>query len=56
LSDYSEWDEYYKNYPLADLGWELGRPRPILVEYFKEGLIPNGKVLDLCCGAGTNLL
>ena len=56
MSDYSEWDEYYKNYPLADLGWELGRPRPILVEYFKEGFIPNGKVLDLCCGAGTNLL
>jgi 2-polyprenyl-3-methyl-5-hydroxy-6-metoxy-1,4-benzoquinol methylase len=56
MSGYSEWDEYYKTYPLSNLGWELGKPRPILVEYIKKGLIQKGKALDLCCGAGTNTL
>jgi 2-polyprenyl-3-methyl-5-hydroxy-6-metoxy-1,4-benzoquinol methylase len=36
------------------LGWELGRPRPILVEFVEKGLIKKGKALDICCGAGTN--
>lgn len=55
MSNYQEWDQYYREYPLTELGWELGRPRPILVEYMEEGLLPNrGKALDLCCGAGTN--
>ena len=55
MSDYSEWDRYYREYPLEELGWELGRPRPILVEYLQKGLVPKGgKALDLCCGAGTN--
>jgi SAM-dependent methyltransferase len=53
-SNYSEWDEFYRNYPLEELGWELGKPRPILVEYVESGLIPKGKALDTCCGAGTN--
>lgn len=51
---YSEWDQYYRVYPLEELGWELGKPRPILVEYLNAGLIPKGRVLDTCCGAGTN--
>ena len=51
---YSEWDEYYKEYPLNELGWELGKPRPLLVEFVEKGLIKNGRALDLCCGAGTN--
>jgi 2-polyprenyl-3-methyl-5-hydroxy-6-metoxy-1,4-benzoquinol methylase len=55
-SDYREWDEVYRNYPLDELGWELGKPRPILVEYMEKGLLPKGKVLDLCCGAGTNTI
>jgi len=54
LSDYREWDQYYRNYPLEELGWELGKPRAILVEYLEKGLLPKGKALDLCCGAGTN--
>ena len=55
MSDYTEWDEYYRQYPLEELGWELGKPRPILVEYMEKGLImPRGKALDICCGAGTN--
>ncbi|MCW3995547.1 MAG: class I SAM-dependent methyltransferase [Candidatus Bathyarchaeota archaeon] len=54
MSNYRQWDEYYREYPLEDLGWELGKPRPILVEYVEKGLIPKGKALDICCGAGTN--
>ena len=55
MSDYTEWDEYYRQYPLEELGWELGKPRPILIEYMEKGLIiPTGKALDICCGAGTN--
>jgi ubiquinone/menaquinone biosynthesis C-methylase UbiE len=53
-SNYREWDEYYQKYPLDELGWELGKPRPLLVEYVKKGLVKKGKALDLCCGAGTN--
>ena len=57
MLNYSEWDEYYKSYPLDRLGWELGRPRPILVEYLQKGFLPiKGKALDLCCGAGTNTI
>ncbi len=56
-SHYSEWDDIYRNYPLEELGWELGKPRPILVEYMEKGLLPKaGKALDLCCGAGTNTI
>ena len=55
-SDYADWDEYYRKYPLGELGWELGKPRPILVEFFEKGLIKKGKALDLCCGAGTNTI
>jgi len=53
-SDYEEWDEIYRKYPLESLGWELGRPRPILVEFVEKGLVKKGKALDICCGAGTN--
>jgi 2-polyprenyl-3-methyl-5-hydroxy-6-metoxy-1,4-benzoquinol methylase len=53
-SDYDEWDEIYRKQPLEALGWELGRPRPILVEFVEKELIKKGKALDICCGAGTN--
>jgi ubiquinone/menaquinone biosynthesis C-methylase UbiE len=53
-SDYDEWDQIYRKYPLESWGWELGRPRPILVEFIEKGLIKKGKALDICCGAGTN--
>jgi ubiquinone/menaquinone biosynthesis C-methylase UbiE len=53
-SDYEEWDEIYRKYPLESLGWELGRPRPLLVEFVEKGLVKKGKTLDICCGAGTN--
>jgi ubiquinone/menaquinone biosynthesis C-methylase UbiE len=54
MGAYEEWDLVYRNYPLEELGWELGKPRPILVDYLRAGLLPKGKVLDICCGAGTN--
>jgi 2-polyprenyl-3-methyl-5-hydroxy-6-metoxy-1,4-benzoquinol methylase len=54
MTDYREWDGVYRDYPLEDLGWELGKPRPILVEYLQQGLLPKGQTLDICCGAGTN--
>jgi hypothetical protein len=36
-SNYAEWDEYYRKYHLEELGWELGKPRPILVEFLEKG-------------------
>lgn len=53
-SNYDEWDQIYRRYRLESLGWELGKPRPVLVEFVEKGLIKKGKTLDLCCGAGTN--
>jgi ubiquinone/menaquinone biosynthesis C-methylase UbiE len=50
----NEWEQTYRNYPLSELGWELGKPRQILVEYVEEGVVKKGKALDICCGAGTN--
>ena len=55
-SSYKEWDQIYRKYPLEELGWELGKPRPILVELVEKGLIRKGKALDICCGAGTNTI
>lgn len=54
MSEYGVWDKYYRSYPLKELGWELGKPRPILLQYTQKHLLPKGKTLDLCCGAGTN--
>jgi ubiquinone/menaquinone biosynthesis C-methylase UbiE len=53
-SEYDEWDQIYRKYPLESLGWELGRPRQVLVEFVEKGLVKKGKALDVCCGAGTN--
>jgi 2-polyprenyl-3-methyl-5-hydroxy-6-metoxy-1,4-benzoquinol methylase len=55
-SNYSEWDEIYRRYPLEELGWELDKPRPILVEVIEKGLVKKGKALDICCGVGTNTI
>jgi len=53
-SGYKEWDQIYREYPLEELGLELGKSRPILVEAIERGLLKKGKTLDICCGAGTN--
>lgn len=53
-SSYRSWDRVYHEYPLGELPWELGKPRPVLVQLIEEGLVKPGKTLDICCGAGTN--
>lgn len=53
-SDYRDWDRVYREYPLAELPWELGKPRKNLVDLVESGQIKPGKALDICCGAGTN--
>ncbi|MFB3888528.1 MAG: methyltransferase domain-containing protein [Candidatus Bathyarchaeia archaeon] len=53
-SGYGEWDEVYRLYPSTAWGWELGKPRPVLVEFVEKGRVRKGRALDLCCGAGTN--
>jgi len=53
-SYYDKWNKIYRNYPLSSLGWELNRPGLILIEFIKKGLIKKGKMLDICCGDGTN--
>lgn len=53
MKDYEEWDDAY-THPLADLPWELERPRPQLVEFINSGKVHPCPTLDICCGAGTN--
>lgn len=53
-SSYDEWDQIYRKHPLESLPWELGKPRKMLVNLVEKGIIKKGKVLDICCGAGTN--
>jgi 2-polyprenyl-3-methyl-5-hydroxy-6-metoxy-1,4-benzoquinol methylase len=53
-SNYREWDKIYREYPLNTLGWELGKPRPIIIKFIQEKMITKGKILDICCGVGTN--
>jgi len=36
-SDYEEWAQIYRRYPLEALPWELGRPRKVLVELVEKG-------------------
>jgi len=53
-SSYRDWDRIYREYPLSQLGWELGKPRKVLVDLVEAGTVKPGRVLDICCGAGTN--
>jgi 2-polyprenyl-3-methyl-5-hydroxy-6-metoxy-1,4-benzoquinol methylase len=53
-SNYREWDKIYRENPLNALGWELGKPRPILIKFIQEKMITKGEILDICCGVGTN--
>lgn len=50
----SGWDRIYHRYRPEALPWELGKPRKTLVELVESGQIKPNKMLDLCCGAGTN--
>jgi ubiquinone/menaquinone biosynthesis C-methylase UbiE len=53
-SGYKDWDRVYREYPLEELPWELGKPRKILVDLVEGSSIKPCKTLDICCGAGTN--
>lgn len=53
MKHYEEWDEAYAR-PLSQLPWEIGRPRPQLIELVESGRVKPCKTLDICCGAGTN--
>lgn len=55
-SKYDKWEQIYRKYPLESLGWELSKPRPILVEFVEKGRMEKDKTLDLCCGVGTNTI
>jgi len=57
MSEYEKWDQIYRKYPPESLPWELGKPRPVLVDLIKSGkVIPKGEALDICCGLGTNTI
>jgi hypothetical protein len=43
VSGYGECDEVYRNYPLDKLGWELGKPSPLLVEYVEKDFCRKAK-------------
>lgn len=34
--------------------WDTGEPDPLLLDAIEEGLLPDGRVLELGCGTGTN--
>lgn len=54
---YEQWDDVYRKGTEKDFPWELGKPRPFLVDLIRKGKIkPTGKALDLCCGLGTNTM
>lgn len=46
----------YQDVPMRDWGWEIGRPRELLLEVVQGKLVPPGKALDLCSHRGENAL
>lgn len=48
------WDRIYHRRCPGSLPWELGEPREVLVDLVESGVVTPNKVLDLCCGVGTN--
>lgn len=46
------WEEMYKSRP----PWDIGRPQPVFVKLFRDGVIKRGRVLDVGCGTGENSL
>jgi hypothetical protein len=57
VGEYESWEEIYKKHAPESLPWELGEPRPVLVELIQSRkVMPEGKALNLCCGLGTNTI
>lgn len=54
MGKYDGWKDVYRDYPAGDMPWELGRPRDVLIELVDRELVGVNRVLDLCCGAGSN--
>jgi SAM-dependent methyltransferase len=53
----SEWNRAYEKRGYENLPWFSATPTPWVVRAVREGWLPRGeKVLDIGCGAGTNLL
>ncbi len=51
------WQETYEATPYRDLPWFSRRPNPWLEESVRQGWLRRGsRVLDVGCGAGTNVL
>lgn len=51
---YDRWQKVYLAGGEGPYPWDLGRPRDFLVELVEQGVIRGKKVLDTCCGLGTN--
>ena len=50
-------EQVYRKRRGKPLPWELGKPRPVLVDLFEsQKVIPKGMALDICCGLGTNTI
>jgi len=47
-------NEYFDAVPTGPFSWENGNPQKVLIELVENRSIKSGKVLDLCCGTGTN--
>jgi len=52
MSKQDHWDSMYK-LPLKDIPWEIKNPPRELFEVLRNGLIKNGKALDVACGTGN---
>lgn len=50
------WKSTYATTPYGDLPWFDPDPSPSVVEAVREGFLRGGKVLDVGCGAGSNVL
>ncbi len=49
-----KWDEVYRRIPYEFIPWEAGKPPRDLVWLVENEIVKKGRVLDICCGAGTN--
>ncbi len=56
MAEYEKWDEMYRDHPVDDLPWEMGRPRDHLVGLVERGKVKPCITLDICAGAGTNTI
>jgi hypothetical protein len=54
MSEYDSWEQVYRKHRAESLPWELGEPRPVLVDLIQTSkVVPRGRALDICSGLGT---